>query len=67
MHGRSCHFFLCHYLEEGYSTTGDCLCQKQKVYLYMYLETRAIFSNQRTGVGLGTARRRTVDLNPWII
>ena len=45
--------------------TGDCLCQKQKVYLY--LETRAIFSNQRTGVGLGTARRRTVDLNPWII
>ena len=41
------------------------VCQKQKVYLY--LETRAIFSNQRTGVGLGTARRRTVDLNPWII
>ena len=34
---------------------------------YLYLETRAIFSNQRTGVGLGTARRRTVDLNPWII
>ena len=40
---------VCHYLEGAYSTTGDCLCQKQNVYLY--LETRAVFSNQRTGVG----------------
>ena len=40
---------LCHYLEEGYSTTGNCLNQKQHVY--MYLETRAIFSNQRIGIG----------------